>query len=93
MYECKQEGETALMVPAARGYSIIVECLLQNNADPNIPNRVCACNLPHCGMNMHVFITIIMPNSSVVGLYLHKYILVVGWSPQACQHTFCHYVA
>ena len=35
-----QEGNTPLMVPATRGYSIVVECLLQHNADPNIPNEV-----------------------------------------------------
>jgi ankyrin repeat protein len=35
-----KDGDTALMTPASRGYSIIVECLLQHNADPNIRNKV-----------------------------------------------------
>ena len=35
-----QEGDSVLMGPAGRGFSIIVECLLQHNADPNITNKV-----------------------------------------------------
>ena len=40
MYTHTQEGDTVLMMPAARGFSIVVECLLQHNADPNIVNHV-----------------------------------------------------
>ena len=36
-----QEGDSVLMGPAGRGFSIIVECLLQHNADPNITNKAC----------------------------------------------------
>ena len=28
------------MVPAAGGFSVVVECLLQHNANPNTPNQV-----------------------------------------------------
>jgi ankyrin repeat protein len=34
-----QEGDSVLMGSAGRGFSIIVECLLQHNADPNITNK------------------------------------------------------
>jgi ankyrin repeat protein len=33
------EGDSVLMGSAGRGFSIIVECLLQHNADPNITNK------------------------------------------------------
>ena len=36
-----QEGDSVLMGSAGRGFSIIVECLLQHNADPNITNKAC----------------------------------------------------
>lgn len=55
-----QVGDTPLMKSSQRGFSVIVEHLLQHNADPNIPNNVSTCHVHNveCGTQCFTYMTL-----------------------------------